>query len=89
MSDSGMSTHSIKGEDHYKCREVKAERDLLRAEVERLRGLLKEAADYIEETVEATYYGTALYPDQQRRKERDMDLPRRIRAALEGGSDEP
>lgn len=40
MSDSGMSTHSIKGEDHYKCREVKAERDRLRAEVERFREVL-------------------------------------------------
>ncbi len=33
----GMSTHKIKGEDSYYCREVKAERDKLRAEVERLK----------------------------------------------------
>ena len=33
----GMSTHKIKGEDSYYCREVKAERDRLRDEVERLK----------------------------------------------------
>lgn len=30
----GMSTHKIKGEDSYYCREVKAERDRLRLEVD-------------------------------------------------------
>ena len=39
----GMSTHKIKGEDSYYCREVKAERDKLRAEVERLKQDIAEA----------------------------------------------
>lgn len=60
----------------------------IEAENARLRGLLEEAADDIEETVEATYRSMNLYPDQQRRKEQDMNLPRRIRAALEDRSDE-
>ena len=33
----GMGTYKIKGEDSYYCREVKAERDRLRDEVERLK----------------------------------------------------
>jgi len=28
-----MNTHKVKGEDHYQCREVKAERDTLKAEL--------------------------------------------------------
>ena len=30
----GMSTHKIKGEDYYQCRDVKAERDALRAKID-------------------------------------------------------
>jgi len=30
----GMGVHKIKGEDYYQCREVKAERDRLRLEVD-------------------------------------------------------
>ena len=32
----GMSTHKIKGEDYYQCRDVKAERDKLLEEVAEL-----------------------------------------------------
>jgi hypothetical protein len=40
----GMSTHKIKGEDHYQCRDVKADRDKLREEVLRLRVAMAKAA---------------------------------------------
>ncbi|CAB4157030.1 hypothetical protein UFOVP747_41 [uncultured Caudovirales phage] len=47
--------------------------------------LLVEAADEIQATVTAAYAGTEQYPDQLRRKDRDMDIVRRIRTALSGG----
>ena len=40
----GMSTHKIKGEDYYQCRDVKAERDKLLEEVLRLRVAMAKAA---------------------------------------------
>lgn len=40
----GMSTHKIKGNDYYQCRDVKAERDKLREEVLRLRVAAAKAA---------------------------------------------
>lgn len=39
-----MSTHKIKGDDYYQCRDVKAERDKLREEVLRLREAMAKAA---------------------------------------------
>ena len=39
----GMSTHKIKGEDYYQCRDVKAERDKLLEEVAELLGRLEAA----------------------------------------------
>ena len=39
----GMSTHKIKGEDYYQCRDVKAERDKLLEEVAELRDSLEAA----------------------------------------------
>ena len=37
-----MNTHKVKGEDHYQCREVKAERDTLKAELAALRERVEE-----------------------------------------------
>ena len=39
----GMSTHKIKGEDYYQCRDVKAERDKLLEEVAELLDRLEAA----------------------------------------------
>ena len=39
----GMSTHKIKGEDYYQCRDVKAERDKLPEEVAELLDRLEAA----------------------------------------------
>lgn len=46
-----------------------------------MRLLMEEAAEEILATITATYAGTEHYPDQARRKDRDMDLVRRLRAA--------
>lgn len=51
------------------------------AEVARLRELLTEAADDLEASVQALYAGMT-DPTSVRRRDRDMDLPRRIRALL-------
>lgn len=40
-----MKTEKIKGEDHYQCRKIKAERDQLRAELEKERERVKELAE--------------------------------------------
>lgn len=65
---------------------LRAENDKLRAENEALRKLAREAADEIEGYVDAVYPANdrSLYPDQQRRYLRDMDLVNRIRDALRG-----
>jgi hypothetical protein len=65
---------------------AEAERDALRAEVARLQDLLREAADDIASYVRQDYPETdcAKYPDIQRRHQRDMELCRRIGAALAG-----
>lgn len=39
-----MQTYKIKGEDHYQCREVKAERDALKDKLDGARDVLREAA---------------------------------------------
>ena len=39
----GMSTHKVKGEDYYQCRDVKAERDKLLEEVAELLGRIESA----------------------------------------------
>ena len=39
----GMSTHKIKGEDYYQCRDVKAERDKLLEEIAELLDRLETA----------------------------------------------
>jgi hypothetical protein len=57
------------------------------AERDRMRQLLTEAVDELHATISAAYEGTEHYPDQMRRKDRDMDLVRRIRAALKGDGD--
>ena len=55
----GMSTHKIKGEDYYQCRDVKAERDKLLEEVaelhDRLEAMEKERdwnAERLEDAIE-------------------------------------
>jgi hypothetical protein len=68
------------------AKDLVAERDALRAEVARLQDLLREAADDIASYVRQDYPETdcAKYPDIQRRHQRDMELCRRICAALAG-----
>jgi hypothetical protein len=57
-------------------RALSAERDAAHA-------LLREAADDLRASVNAEYEGTEAYPAMARKKERDLDLVRRIEAVLE------
>ena len=53
-------------------------------EIEQLRALLEECADDLEAMIEAQYPPEARkYPSEARRYERDIDLVRRARAALQ------
>jgi hypothetical protein len=70
-------THRLAMETDAMLRDLIAERDAARK-------LLAKAAADIEATVTAEYAGMEGYPDQMRRKDRDMDLVRRIRAHLAG-----
>lgn len=65
---------------------LQAEVERLRAENDTLRKLLAESADEISEYVESDYPANerSMYPDQQRRYLRDMDIVLRIKAALRG-----
>lgn len=62
---------------------LQAENAALRAEVERLRELLKECADEAEGWIEDYYKDTKDYPSEMRRYERDIDPIRRARTAME------
>jgi len=53
-------------------------------EIERLKALLAEAADYLAIQVGEDHPGREIYPDIMRRYKRDMDLVNRIREALGG-----
>ena len=49
----GMSTHKIKGEDYYQCRDVKAERDKLLEEAAKLLIRLEAAEKARDDLLEA------------------------------------
>jgi hypothetical protein len=53
-------------------------------EIEKLRALLKECADELADQVEGQYAKTKDHPAMKRRYDRDMQLVRDARAALEG-----
>jgi hypothetical protein len=59
------------------------ERDELRAENARLRALLDEAADTLEEYASDEYLHRDKYPSEMHRYKRAMEFPSSIRAALE------
>lgn len=64
----------------------------MRVRLEQVRPLMEEAAEELEEMNDSFYHHREKYPDEQRRYERDMELPRAIRAMLrwwEPGTEEP
>lgn len=62
-----------------KCRAI----GRLTDRIEELEALLTEAATELEDTAKGLLSPGKYYPSEAARYERDMDLPRRIRAALE------
>ena len=78
----GMSTHKIKGEDSYYCREVKAERDKLRAEVERLKQDIAAAKEAYTAGIFQTATRCAQIADVAQRRGPEQGIAQRISAAI-------
>jgi hypothetical protein len=66
-----LSTHKTRGEDHYQCREVKAERDELKQRIAELEGRLEGALtkEQVDEAILSLKHSFSIHTGDERTKE--------------------
>ena len=80
-----MDIHKIRGEDHYQCREVKAERDMLKARLDDLQSRLAAAERDAERYRWLRKHGR--YSSALMRRHEDMGLVLKLELQLDAAID--